>query len=78
MCPKCMLPSLVRDAAGRRVPLPIGCVERHGHHLPVGWDTTIVEKLLRRLEKRIECIMAPTVKYGQTGYAVPGPERSGP
>ncbi len=73
---KYMLPSQIRDAAERDLPvlLPIGCVECHGHHLPVGCDTIIVEEVVRRLEKRIDCVVAPTIDYGPTQYAVSGPD----
>ncbi len=73
---KTMRPAQIRDAAARELPviLPIGCVECHGHHLPVGCDTIIVEEVARRLEQRLECVIAPTVDYGPTGYDVSGPE----
>ena len=73
---KYMRPAQIRDAVERDVPiiLPIGCVECHGYHLPVGCDTLIVEEVARRLEQRIECVVAPTVDYGPTGYDVSGPE----
>ena len=73
---KYVRPAQIRDAVERDLPLilPIGCVECHGHHLPVGCDTIIVEELARRLERRIECVIAPTVDYGPTGYDVSGPE----
>lgn len=73
---KYMLPSQIRDAVERDLPvlLPIGCVECHGYHLPVGCDTIIVEEVVRRLEKRIDCVVAPTVDYGPTQYAVSGPD----
>ena len=73
---KTMRPAQIREAVERDLPLilPIGCVECHGHHLPVGCDTIIVEEVARRLEQRIECVIAPTVDYGPTGYDVSGPE----
>ena len=73
---KYMRPAQIRDAVERTLPviLPIGCVECHGYHLPVGCDTIIVEEVARRLEQRIECVVAPTVDYGPTGYDVSGPE----
>lgn len=73
---KYMRPAQIREAVERDLPLilPIGCVECHGHHLPVGCDTIIVEEAARRLEGRIECVIAPTVDYGPTGYDVSGPE----
>lgn len=71
-----MRPAQIRDAVERDLPVivPIGCVECHGHHLPVGCDTLIVEEVARRVERRIECVVAPTVDYGPTGYDVSGPE----
>ena len=73
---KQMLPGQIHEAAETDWPvlLPIGCVECHGYHLPVGCDTLIVEEVVRRLERRIGCVVAPTVDYGPTGYAVSGPE----
>ena len=73
---KQMIPAQIRDAVEKDLPLilPIGCVECHGHHLPVGCDTIIVEEVARRLEQRIGCVVAPTVDYGPTGYDVSGPE----
>lgn len=73
---KYMRPAQIGEAVERDLPLilPIGCVECHGHHLPVGCDTIIVEEVARRLEGRIECVIAPTVDYGSTGYDVSGPE----
>ena len=73
---KHMRPAQIRDAVERDLPviLPIGCVECHGYHLPVGCDTIIVEEVARRLEQRIECVVAPTVDYGPTGYDVSGPD----
>ena len=54
--------------------VPAGCVEYHGPHLPLGVDTTIAEELCRRLARRIPLVIAPTLAYGATGYAVSGPE----
>ena len=73
---KYMRPAQIRDAVERDLPvmLPIGCVECHGYHLPVGCDTIIVEEVARRTEQRIECVIAPTVDYGPTGYDVSGPD----
>ncbi|OHD69093.1 MAG: hypothetical protein A2177_08305 [Spirochaetes bacterium RBG_13_68_11] len=73
---KLMKPAEIRDAVARNLPLllPVGCVECHGNHLPVGCDTIIVEEVVRRLAKRMDCVIAPTVDYGPTGYDVSGPE----
>ena len=73
---KHMLPSQIGEAVERGLPVlvPIGCVECHGHHLPVGCDTVIVEEVVRRLDERVDCVVAPTVDYGPTQYAVSGPD----
>jgi len=55
--------------------LPAGTIEYHGEHLPLGVDTFAVIKALDKLEKRIDCVVAPPVWYGPSSYAVAGPER---
>jgi creatinine amidohydrolase/Fe(II)-dependent formamide hydrolase-like protein len=72
---KLMRPAEIRDAVARNLPLilPLGCIECHGDHLPVGCDTIIVEEVARRLGGRMDCVVAPTVDYGPTGYDVSGP-----
>ena len=51
--------------------LPIGSVENHGKHLPLGTDYLIPDKILSLLEERIgkdDIIIAPTLPYGSTDY----------
>jgi creatinine amidohydrolase len=69
-------PHQLHDAVARGLPLliPAGCMECHGPHLPIGYDTIIVEEVCRRLAERVECVIAPPFDYGPTGYAVSGPE----
>ncbi len=55
--------------------LPAGTIEYHGEHLPLGVDTFAVLKALEEVEKRIDCVIAPTVWYGPSSYAVAGPEK---
>ncbi len=55
--------------------IPAGCVEYHGPHLPLGVDTLIVENLLREVAARVDCVTAPALAYGPTGYAVTGPDQ---
>ena len=71
-----LLPYQLKQALAEGWPLlvPTGCVEYHGPHLPLGVDTLIVEDLLRRVEERVPCVVAPAFWYGPASYAVSGPE----
>jgi len=75
-----MLPYQVREAIDKNVPviLPLGVIEYHAEHLPLGTDTFVCEEVVRRLEKRHpEMVVLPTFSYGSASYAVAGPERKG-
>ena len=57
----------VRDelAAGRRTAaLPLGCVEQHGPHLPMGADNWSIERLSEMVAERHECAVLPVMPYG--------------
>lgn len=71
-----MLPYQIHEAIAKNVPLliPAGCVECHGNHLGVGVDTIIVEELCCAIAERLPAVIAPTIDYGPTGWAVSGPE----
>jgi creatinine amidohydrolase len=45
--------------------LPIGAVEAHGPHLPLGTDNILAERLSRKLAERTDSIVLPTLPYGQ-------------
>ncbi|MFD0870063.1 creatininase family protein [Paenibacillus residui] len=45
--------------------LPIGAVEAHGPHLPLGTDNFLAERLARRLAERTDSFVLPTLPYGQ-------------
>lgn len=45
--------------------LPIGAVEAHGPHLPLGTDNVLAERLARRLAERTDSLVLPTLPYGQ-------------
>lgn len=63
-------------AAGRAVAIvPVGSVEPHGPHLPLETDLTISETCAARAlpiltERGITAVIAPSVPYGVTEYAV--------
>jgi creatinine amidohydrolase len=47
--------------------LPLGAVESHGDHLPLGTDNLLAERLARRFVERLpegEAILLPTLAYG--------------
>ncbi len=62
-------------AANTPVVLPIGVMEYHGQHLPVGVDLLAVTGVLDRLGDQI--ITLPPFAYGAASHAVAGPEGTG-
>jgi len=74
-----MLPHQIRAAIDGNWPvvLPLGVLEYHGEHLPVGLDTLVVIKLLEALEPEMDMVLLPPFYYGAASYAVAGPERTG-
>ena len=73
----CSFPKEIEEAKKNRVPLviPAGTVEYHGPHCAYGCDTLIVEGLLDRLSKTKNIVIAPSIWYGPSSYAVGGPEK---
>ncbi len=61
-----MTPGAVRERLQERPGLvvPVGTTEQHGPHLPLGCDTTIVERLADDLSIKFAILRAPTVEYG--------------
>lgn len=45
--------------------LPIGAVEAHGPHLPLGTDNFLAERLSEKLAERLNAFVLPTLPYGQ-------------
>ncbi len=54
--------------------LPVGTVEMHGRHMPMGCDGLISEAFAVRLAEKIDAAIAPTLHYSYTGAnsKVPG------
>lgn len=48
--------------------IPIGSTEQHGPHLPVGTDFLVAQNLARRLGKRAEVVVTPTITIGYAKY----------
>lgn len=46
--------------------IPVGSLENHGLHLPLGTDSLIPDHIARLLDGRTDLLIAPTVNYGAT------------
>ncbi|MCR5794334.1 MAG: creatininase family protein [Solobacterium sp.] len=66
--------------ANDTVVVPIGSLECHGRHMPLGTDTMIPNRILDKLEEKSDVLIAPTVPYGNTDYlaSFPGTVSLGP
>ena len=53
-----------------------GTVEYHGPHCSYGCDTLVAEGLIKELAKTKEMMIAPTISYSPSSYAV-GDKTSG-
>jgi len=71
-----MYPDMLDEARKKSIPvfIPVGVMEYHCNHLPLGTDTQTPLYLLERLEQERDIIIAPPVWYGCASYAVKGPE----
>lgn len=71
-----MRPGQIREAVRNKLPLlmPVGVIEYHGLHNPVGTDALITQGLVHEIERRVACVVAPTMFYGFTGEWAGGPE----
>jgi creatinine amidohydrolase len=74
-----MTPHQIRAAIADRWPvvLPLGVLEYHGEHLPVGVDMLAVTGVLDILESEMDLVILPPFPYGAASYAVAPPEGSG-
>ena len=53
--------------------LPVGAVEQHGPHLPLGADILQPDHVLARVAKRTGAILAPAIPYGHVVTSRPFP-----
>ncbi len=58
---------LARDP---RLLIPIGALEQHGPHLPLGANTRISERIAQDLSAEFRVLCAPTINYGLNYYGV--------
>jgi creatinine amidohydrolase len=74
-----MRPAEIRDAIARGLAcaLPVGVLEDHGEHLPLGVDGLVVEGALARLDAEAEIVLLPTFWWGAASHAVSAPEGRG-
>ena len=62
-------PFAIKESKGLCI-LPVGCLEKHGQHLPVGTDVIHITEIAKRAaEKEAACVF-PTMYFGEkTGSA---------
>jgi len=49
--------------------IPVGSIEIHGPHLPVGCDTLVIDGLINMVEEREPVVVAPTLAYTMAPYS---------
>ena len=71
-------PREMKRVQEEKIPLviPAGTVEYHGPHCSFGCDTLVAEGLAKEVAKRREIMLAPTISYSPSSYAV-GDSKSG-
>ena len=75
-----MNPTQIRDAIKRRIPvvLPIGVIEYHAEHLPVGVDYFVAQQVIDMVEQERpnDVVVLPPFFYGTATCAVAVPENN--
>jgi creatinine amidohydrolase len=62
------LPEAIEKVRGVCV-LPLGSIERHGAHLPLGTDTLVIDAVARQAARREPAVVFPTMYFGQIAEA---------
>jgi creatinine amidohydrolase len=44
--------------------IPVGSLEQHGPHLPISVDSDIVSEIAKRVAKKCDLLLLPTITYG--------------
>ncbi|MCD6485325.1 MAG: creatininase family protein [Candidatus Odinarchaeota archaeon] len=55
---------LIKDVGINRAILPIGTIEAHGPHLPLGTDVLIPYELAKSLADKLNALVLPPINYG--------------
>lgn len=53
--------------------LPLGCIEKHGRHLPLATDMIIARELCTRAAEREPAVVAPYMPFGHVSEVLHGP-----
>jgi len=55
------------DSSGARIAiLPIGAIEQHGRHLPLGTDWLVADQMAKNLGERLNAYVLPALPYGNS------------
>lgn len=60
-----------------RLMIPVGALEQHGPHLPLGTNTLIAERVTAAVSERLGILRAPVFSYGVTAAGDPRPGSAG-
>ena len=59
--------------------IPCGCIENHGHHLPLGTDSLLAQAFSNKINIEYTSLLTPTITYGADsvpncggGFYMPG------
>jgi Uncharacterized protein, putative amidase len=58
-----------RMAEARAIILPLGSTEQHGYHMAAATDVVVSDYVCPELARRTECVVLPTLPYGQVWSA---------
>lgn len=61
-----------RIDAGAPILLPVGALEQHGHHLPLGTDLLVVGAICEEVARGLGALVAPTLPYGYKSHTRTG------
>jgi creatinine amidohydrolase/Fe(II)-dependent formamide hydrolase-like protein len=60
----------VIDGGVTTVVIPIGSIEQHGKHMPLGTDAMLSDEIGRQAAERLGAVLAPTVRLGCAAHGV--------
>jgi len=56
----------------RTAVIPVGSMEQHGSHLPLGCDTIVIVAVAEEASRRTGCLVAPPLHVSYAGWPHPG------